>query len=326
MCIQFKFKQLLFVFLISTISSTLFAQIYPITTHYMYNPQLANPAFYGSKDGINFGANYRHQWAKLEGQPQTINIFTDANLPQIHGGLGFNISNDRLGAFNNTSFNVGYAYIQNVKNKFKISVGANVGATFSKLDGTKLVTPQGNSGNLNDDALSNQMQKSIRPNLTLGIAFIHKYIEVGISYSNLINAKDKFNGEMTNLKPKYGSVFQTYLSSKISVSENFSVKPSLVLNTDFKEFQTDFSFMAGYKEYIYVGINVRGYNKKSFESLSPIISISPAKNICIVYNYDVSLNKLSRVNKGSHEITLNYLLPNSKLFKTPKIINNPRFL
>ena len=302
------------------------AQIQPITTHYMYNPQITNPAFYGSKNGINFGANYRHQWAKLNGQPQAINIFTDAELPQLHGGVGFNISNDRLGAFNNTNFNAGYTFIQNVKNKFKISIGLNIGATFSKLDGTKLITPQGNGNDLNDDALSGQIQKSIRPNLSFGIAFHHKFVEAGIVYTNLINAKDKFQGETKNLKPKYGGVLQTYISGKIKVSKDFSVRPSLALNTDFKEFQTDFSFMAGYKEYIYLGINVRGYNKNSFESLSPIISVSPIKNICIIYNYDVTLNRLAKVNKGSHEVTLSYILPNSKLFKTPKIINNPRFL
>ncbi len=321
-----QLKQLFSLLVFSVISATLQAQIQPISSHYMFNPQLTNPAFYGSKEGVNFGVNYRHQWAKLEGQPQTINIFTDVYLPQIHGGLGINISNDRLGAFNNTLFNAGYTFIQDVRKKFKISVGLNVGATFSKLDGTKLITPQGNGSNLNDDFLSNQKQSSIRPNLSVGIAFIHKYVEVGIVYTNLINAKDKFNGEIKTLKPKYGGVFQTYLTSKIKVSNNFSVKPSLIFNTDFKEFQTDFSFMAGYKEYIYLGVNVRGYNKKSFESLSPIISISPIKNFSIVYSYDVSLNKLSKANKGSHEITLNYLLPNSKLFKTPKIINNPRFL
>lgn len=292
----------------------------------MYNPQLVNPAFYGSKNGINFGANYRHQWAKLEGQPQTINIFADANLPQIHGGIGFAINNDRLGAFNNTNFNVGYTFIQDVKNKLKISIGVSAGATFSKLDGLKLITPQGNASGLNDDALSNQTQKSIRPNLTVGIAFIHKFIEAGIAYTNLINAKDKFNGESITLKPKYGSVLQTYITSKIKVSNNFSVKPSVVLNTDFKEFQTDFSFLAGYKEYLYLGLSVRGYNKKSFESLSPIVSVSPVKNFSIIYSYDVSLNKLNNVNKGSHEITLNYLLSNNKFFKNPKMINNPRFL
>jgi hypothetical protein len=46
-------------------------------------------------------------------------------LPQIHGGVGLAITNDRLGAFNNTSLNVGYAFIQDIKKKFKISIGIN---------------------------------------------------------------------------------------------------------------------------------------------------------------------------------------------------------
>ncbi len=303
-----------------------YAQIQSISTHYMFIPQVTNPAFYGKNDGINFGANYRYQWAKLEGQPRTINIFADANLPQAHGGIGMNISNEMLGAYTNTSFNVGYAFIQDIKKKLKIAVALNAGATFSKLDGSKLITPQGTGTNLNDDALSNQLQKSIRPNLSVGISFTHKYIEAGLVYSNLINAKDKFKGNSKNLKPKYGGVLQVYAGSKIKIGESFSVKPSVILNTDFKEFQTDFSFMVGYKDYVALGVNVRGYNKKSFESLSPIISIGPVKNICIIYSYDVSLTKLNSVNKGSHEITLTYFLPNNKIYKNPKIINNPRFL
>lgn len=320
-----SFKKIAFIVL-CLVTRISYAQIQPATAHYMFNPQVINPAFYGSKDGINFGANYRHQWAKLDGQPRTINAFVDANLPQAHGGIGFSVTNDMLGAYNNSSLNVGYAFIQDIKKKFKIAIGLNAGVTFSKLDGTKLITPQGNGHDLNDDFLSNQIQKSIRPNLAFGISFIHKYIEAGIAYTNLINAKDKFKGESETLKPKYGGVFQTYISSKIKVGKSFSVRPSLVLNTDFKEFQTDLSFMAGYKDYVSLGINVRGYNKKSFESLSPIIAVGPIKNICVIYSYDVSLSKLNAVNKGSHEITLNYILPNSKIYKSPKIINNPRFL
>ena len=84
--------------------------------------------------------------------------------------------------------------------------------------------------------------------------------------------------------------------------------------------------MAGYKEYVYLGLNVRGYNKKAFESLSPVINIIPVKNLNIIYSYDVNLNKLAKINNGTHEVTLNYILPNSKMYKSPKIINNPRFL
>lgn len=320
-----SFKKISFIVLCFSVSVS-HAQIQQATSHYMFNPQVTNPAFYGNKDGINFGANYRHQWAKLEGQPRSVNIFSDASLPQAHGGIGLNISNDMLGAYSYTSVRAGYTFIHNIGNKIKISIGINGGATFSKLDGSRLITPQGNGPDLNDDALSNQLQKSIRPDLTAGFALVHKYFELGLAYTNLINAKDKFNGTVTDLRPVYGSVFQVYVGSKIKIKDNFSIKPSLMLNTDFKEFQTDFSFMAGYKDYVSLGVNVRGYNKKSFESLSPIISIGPLKNICVIYSYDVSLSKLSSVNKGSHEVTLNYLLPNKLIYKNPKIINNPRFL
>lgn len=323
MPVSFK-KIAFFVWCFSTYST--YAQIQSITSHYMFSPQLTNPAFYGSKDGVNFGANYRHQWAKLDGQPRTVNVFADANLTQAHGGIGLNVSNDMLGAYTNTTLNVGYAFIQQLNKKVKLSVGVNAGATFSKLDGTKLITPQGNGTDLKDDMLSNQVQKSIRPNLSVGIAIAHRYIEAGVVYTNVINAKDKFNGEVSSLKPMYGGVLQVYAGSKIKIRDNFSLRPSFVINTDFKEIQTDFSFLAGYKDFVSLGLNVRGYNKNAFESLSPIVSIGPVKNICIVYSYDVSLNKLNSVNKGSHEITLNYLLPNSKLYRKPKIINNPRFL
>ena len=318
-----KITSVLFCLLTTIVS---YAQIQQATSHYMFNPSVSNPAFYGSQDGFNFAANYRHQWAKLEGQPQTVNIVADAKFSQIHGGVGFSNTNDRLGAFNNTSFKAGYTFIQDIKHKVKIAIGINAGAIFSKLDGSKIVTPEGSGGNLNDDYLSNLQQKSIRPDMTVGVAIFHKYIEAGINYTNIINMSDKFKGTSKTLKPKYGSVFQTYISSNIKVGENFSIRPSIFISTDFKELQTDISVLAGYKNYISVGLNARGYNKRAFESLSPIISVGPIKNICIIYSYDVSLNKLNLVNKGSHEITLKYFLPNSKIYNNPKVINNPRFL
>lgn len=304
------------------------AQIQPNSTHYMFNTTIYNPAFYGSKDGINLGANYRYQWAKLDGQPRTLNAFADAAIPAIHGGVGFNIYNDRIGAFNITAVNVGYAFSQSIKNKIKIAIGINAGLTISKLDGSKLITPQGSDNSLNDDYLSSQLQRSLRPNMAIGVAIMHKYFDIGISYNNLIQAKDKFKGDINTLKTIYGGVLQVYAAGKIKVGKqkNINLKPAFVINTDFKKIQTDISFMVGYKEYIALGINARGYNKSSFESLSPIIAVGPIKNISVVYSYDASMSALNKVNKGTHEVTLNYILPNSKIYKRPKIINNPRFL
>ena len=305
------------------------AQIKPISTHYPFLRTLNNPAFYGLNDGIYAAANYRYQWTKIEGAPQTFNLLGDAYIPAAHGGVGFNLSNDRVGAYSHTYFNAGYNFILKIKDKFKIGIGVSAGADFAKLDGSKLITPDGNynSGiDHQDDLLSSQIVKSIRPNLGVGVSFSWKYLDVGVAYTNLINAKDKFKGVAGELHSRYGSVLETYIGSKIKVGKDFSISPSLVLNTDFINLQTDITLMAGYKHYVALGINVRGYNKNTFEALSPILKIEPVKNFGIIYSYDVSLNKLNPVNNGTHEITLSYYVPNNKIYKNPKSINHPRFL
>jgi type IX secretion system PorP/SprF family membrane protein len=320
---------ILLLLLLLTQSLFVSAQIKPISTHYNFLRGLNNPAFYGLKDGISVAANYRYQWTKIEGAPQTLNLVGDAYLPSAHGGIGFNVSNDRVGAYSHTYFNAGYNFVLKIKDKFKIGIGVSAGADFAKLDGSKLVTPDGdysNNPDHQDDLLSAQMMKTIRPNIGLGVSFSWKYLDVGVAYTNVINAKDKFKGTAGDLRSKYGSVLETIIGSKIDVGEHFTVMPSICLNTDFINLQTDITFMAGYEHYVALGVNVRGYNKSAFEALSPVLKIEPVKHFGIIYSYDVSLNKLNPVNNGTHEITLNYYVPNSKLYKNPKSINHPRFL
>lgn len=305
------------------------AQIKPATTHFPFLRTLHNPAFYGIRDGISMAANYRNQWTQIEGAPQTVNLLGDAYLPGAHGGVGFNISHDRVGAYTHTSFNAGYNFILKVKDKYKIGIGVQAGADLAKLDGSKLITPDGdytNGPDHQDDLLSDQVVRSVRPNLGIGVAFSWKYLDAGVSYTNIINAKDKFDGVNGQLRSRYGGMLEVYAGSEIPVGKDFHIRPSVVLNTDFVNLQTDVTLMAGFRHFLALGINVRGYNKNTFEALSPILKIEPVKHFGIIYSYDVNLNKLNPVNNGTHEITLNYYVPNSKLYKNPKSVNHPRFL
>jgi hypothetical protein len=43
------------------------AQQDPQYTQYMYNMNIVNPAYAGSKENISFGLLYRKQWANIEG-------------------------------------------------------------------------------------------------------------------------------------------------------------------------------------------------------------------------------------------------------------------
>jgi type IX secretion system PorP/SprF family membrane protein len=307
------------------------AQLKPISTHFSYLNELYNPAFYGIEEKYKFAANYRSQWVKLDGTPQTINALASFHLPSINSGIGINISNDRVGALNTTLIQAGYNYIIPIKQKIKIGIGVQAGFELTNLDGSKLTTPNGNynSGiNHNDDILNNATVKAFRPLLNVGVSLKSKYINVGIAYLNAINNKIKLNGNTTDLNTKYGSVLQTNLHLDLKINQNVSLQPAIMVNTDFINVQTDVQMLATYKSYLSLGANVRGYNKFSIESVSPIVKVNPIKKIDLgfIYSYDVNINTLKNVNKNTHEITIFYNMNSKNISKQPKFINNPRFL
>ncbi|WP_415712674.1 type IX secretion system membrane protein PorP/SprF, partial [Flavobacterium antarcticum] len=47
------------------------AQQDPHYTQYMYNMNVINPAYAGSKESLSFGLLYRKQWVDIEGAPST---------------------------------------------------------------------------------------------------------------------------------------------------------------------------------------------------------------------------------------------------------------
>lgn len=311
--------------------SPVYAQIKPITTHYNYLKETYNPAFYGVEKQYKFATNYRAQWVKLNGAPQTFNILSSFHLPRVNSGVGLNVTYDRIGAFSTTTLQVGYNYLLSIKKKLIIGIGAQAGFEFTNLDGIKLITPDGNYNSgieHNDDVLNQSIIKTFRPLMNVGISLNSKYLNVGIAYLNAINNNLKLDGQNANLSTKLGGVLQTNINSKIKLPKDLYLIPALNLQTDFVNLQTDIQLLVGYQYFGEIGLNVRGFNKQSFESVSPIIKLTPIKNVGfgIIYSYDINLNSLSVANRNTHEVTLFYQMPSKNTTKLPKYTNNPRFL
>ena len=78
------------------ISSTSIAQQDPHYTQYMYNMNVINPAYAGSKENLSFGLLYRKQWVDVEGAPSTFSL--SGSLPVGKNvGVGLSIISDRIG-------------------------------------------------------------------------------------------------------------------------------------------------------------------------------------------------------------------------------------
>src|ERR1700709_233243 len=81
-------------------------------SQYMFNGLAVNPAYAGYKEDWTLSLCSRLQWAGVEGAPKTstlsIDGVTDSRSKNI--GLGFLVTNDRLGPENNSSAYINYAY------------------------------------------------------------------------------------------------------------------------------------------------------------------------------------------------------------------------
>jgi type IX secretion system PorP/SprF family membrane protein len=304
------------------------AQITPISSHYFRNMVAFNPAFAGQNENLNLIAGYRYQWAQLPGAPQNIYLNGDIYVPQVKGGIGLGIFSQKIGVQSLNKISLNYAFIQPIGN-VKLSVGLRGGMIFSKLDGSKLITPNGdyqNGTNHEDPILPNVITNSLRPDLGMGIAIKHENFNFGIAYNNIIDLSDKFKEGDATLLPNYESPLNVYGSLSFGIGKDFEILPSFAINTDFRNLQTEITAMTSWRKIIYFGFSARGYNKNTFESLIPVVGANVWKNISVFYSYDVNINGLNIGNNGSHEVSLGYSMPVKQLYKSPKLINNPRFL
>ena len=88
-------------------------------------------------------------------------------MPQVKGGVGLGIFSQKIGVQSLNKISLNYAFIQPIRN-IKLSIGLRGGMIFSKLDGSKLITPNGdyqNGTNHEDPILPNVITNSLRPDL-----------------------------------------------------------------------------------------------------------------------------------------------------------------
>lgn len=73
-----------------------YAQQDPHYTQYMYNMNVINPAYAGSKENLSMGLLYRKQWVNLDGAPSTFTFSGHAPVGK-NVGMGLSVISDEIG-------------------------------------------------------------------------------------------------------------------------------------------------------------------------------------------------------------------------------------
>ncbi|OAB80627.1 PorP/SprF family type IX secretion system membrane protein [Cochleicola gelatinilyticus] len=283
------------------------AQQDPQYTQYMYNMNVVNPAYAGSKEGLSVTALYRDQWSGFEGAPQTITLSGHSPISD-RVGLGLSAIKDENGPVKETNVYADFSYTLPLGETTKLALGLKAGATFHDvgLGGLEL---QDDTDPFFDEDINNTY-----PNVGAGAFLYTDNFYVGLSIPNFLSSVHldengvKFGSETNHFFATTGYVIQA--------SENFKLKPSVMVKS---AFDAPLSFDANLNALFYEKFEL-GVSYRLDDSFSGLVGFQINPNIRIGYAYDAVTSEINTVANASHEVILTF-----DLFFNKRTLRSPRY-
>lgn len=283
------------------------AQQDPQYTQYMYNMNVVNPAYAGSKESLSLTALYRNQWSGMDDNPTTFTFSAHSPIGE-KVGLGLSAIKDELGPVKETNVFVDFSYTLQMSSTIKLALGLKAGATFHDVGLSSL--------DLQDpgDPFFSEDIKNTYPNIGAGAYLYGDRFYVGLSVPNMLKSVHldengiKYGSETNHYFATAGYVFQ--------VSDNFKLKPSVMVKS---AFDAPVSFDANLNALFYDRFEL-GASYRLDDSFSGLVGFQVTPNIRIGYAYDHVVSDIKTVGPASHEVILTF-----DVFFKPRILRSPRF-
>lgn len=286
-----------------------------LLTHFIFDKMSINPAAtgMGMDHQICGTAIYRGQWDKFSGAPNSVLVNAEANLSQYFpSALGISFYHDAIGYARQNNVVLNYAYHLPLGNG-NLGIGAGLGITNYGMNPT-WVTPD-NTDPLNDHTLPTQASST-----TFDANFGVYYMSFDGWYAGLSTTHIPAL-ELKNLNfdvSRHYYAMGGYRWNEAFGSSVLDLEGNALIRTDFKLLSADINVRAIYKDFLYGGLTYR-----TFDALAIMLGGS-WKGFTIGYSYDISLNRISDISAGSHEVMLKYCHPLPPIAITKA--KNPRFL
>ncbi len=299
---------LIFSFLFFT---DIFAQQDPQYTQYMYNMNVVNPAYAGSRGTLSLGLLGRTQWTNVDGAPKTFTF--DAHAPLGRKvGMGFSVIADEIGPVKEQNIYVDFSYTLTTSDEGRLAFGLKGGVTLQDIDFLSIELPQ----DPNDPLFEDNVNETY-PNFGAGIYYYTDKFYVGFSVPNILKSThfEKEGGIITEASEE----MHYFLTSGyvFNFSNTLKFKPSVMLkgaNSAPVSVDLNANFL------MYDRLELGG-SYRIGDSLSALINFAVTPDFRIGYAYDYTISDFSSLSPGgSHEFILLYDIDFSK-----KNLKSPRF-
>jgi type IX secretion system PorP/SprF family membrane protein len=237
-------------------------------------------------------------------------------LFKFRSGVGIHVSNDNLGPVNNLEIQAAYAYHLAFKES-KMSFGVRFGVYSQTLDGSDYVAIDDEDPIV--DAIRQGNDSQVRPDISAGVFYQAEKYFIGISATHLTQAEFDFGENfIKNPLENHG-----YFTAGYNYSYNYKLvlTPSVLVRTDFNEYNFDISVTGTYDDKIWGGLS---YRQGEAAVLMVGYSLTKDNALRLAYAFDYVLVEQDAKAATSHEFLISYRLPVT-VSGGKKVIRTPRF-
>ena len=281
------------------------AQQLGVTTHFVLEQMIHNPAYSGKFIPMYGFILNRSQWSTIEGHPSTQLIGLSKGFDNNNNGLGFMLFNDKIGPINNMGTKLNYAYhMQLGESYFSIGLAAHIYQFSVNKNNVTLTDPT-------DEVFAN-LESKLNADASLGFCYYTNSFDLGISFPNLVANKIKWvenNDTIGYFKNKR----QAYISSsyRYSIDDEISLKFGLVSSYTVNEpIQAQINSIILIKDLFWLGVNY-----KSDMSAGLLLGMTFKSKYKLGYSFDMPMSSKRHYFSGSHELYFNIGLFNSRKYE-----------
>jgi type IX secretion system PorP/SprF family membrane protein len=286
------------------------AQQDPHYTQYMYNMNVINPAYAGSKESLSGGLLYRKQWVEIEDAPTTGTFFIHSPVGR-NVGLGLSVITDKIGPVEEHNIYADFSYTLNLGGEHRLAFGIKGGVTMHKVDFNTIypTLPE-----LGDDVFGENDPSETFLNVGSGAFYYTDNYYIAFSVPNLLKAKyldydgSKYGSEEMHYFLTGGYVFQ--------LGQNLKFKPSAMVKSSFETPPSvDLSANFLFSERFEIGATYR-----LEDSFGGMVNFAITPGLKVGYAYDHIVSDLDIATPSSHEFILLFDINFAK-----KVSRSPRY-
>ena len=290
-------KRIIKTLILLLIPLSLAGQLTPVTSQYVLNPLSINPAYAGNRGALNIAAFYRRQWAGIPGAPETMTLAADAPFLDSKLGLGFSITNDKIGVTKETHFLTNYSYKINMdRGSLSLGLGAGLITTNTAWSDLVVLDP-------GDENYLTNSRVFVVPDFTFGAYYLNQNYFAGLSIPKLLGYKFNYDKNRYTLMVNPGK-YNYLLNAGYVYTLNQKIKlfPStLITISPGEKLLVDLNAYVSLNDRIWGGVSYR-----NGRSLGALCQFAINNQFRVAYTYDFDFGKLGQYSNGSHEIMIRY--------------------